>query len=99
MDQFTLSSQLYKAGPKEEKKKKTEPEKSVNLSKFTQPVMTEVGFESRPHGYRAYIPNHVILPMLYHFMIGTGTGIRIIFQVPNHKLEQQFRNQLCVNGL
>lgn len=32
-------------------------------------------------------------------MIGTGTGVRIIYQVPSHKLEQQFRNWLCVKDL
>lgn len=96
VDQFIHSSQLYKADPKE---KKTETEKSVNLSKFTQPVIAEVGFETGQYGYRAYIPNHITLLILYNFMMGTGTGLRIIYQVPNHKPEQQFRHRLCVKAL
>lgn len=55
VDQFIRSSQLYKADSEAEKKTETEKstEKSVNLSKFTQPVMTEVGFETGQYGYRA----------------------------------------------
>jgi len=96
VDQFIHASQLCKADPKE---KKTETEKSVNLSKFTQPVIAEVGFETGQYGYRAYIPSHITIPILYNFVMGTGTGMRIIYQVPNHKLEQQFRNRLCVKDL
>lgn len=47
VDGFISSSQLYKADLKEGGiKTETEKEKSVNLSRVTQPVKTEVGFET-----------------------------------------------------
>lgn len=45
VDGFISSSQLCKADLKEWGIK-TETEKSVNLSRVTQPVKTEVGFET-----------------------------------------------------
>lgn len=52
---------------RERKQKTWNIERLINLSKFIQPVMTEVGFEPRQHSCRAYIPTHTTLSIFHEF--------------------------------